>query len=327
MPTALPIRILAAAGTTAAAMIAATPALAQQMGYEQRVYEYAQPAPEGEPQTVFVRQPVVQPIPEQPAYQPQYTAYETYSGDGDEEYAADYEVEYEHRGPMMHHPMPHPAPHPMPAHHPQPAYQPQQGYPPMPPVVDRKAWIGDCQAYLRDRRKRADRGAVAGGLLGAAAGAAIGNRVAGAGERLGGSLIGGGVGGLVGLFIGQAIALAGGDGTKKDCKNWLKTYEESYATGGGRWPYPMQPGYGWNGGWHQSWSGGWSGGYVVVPMATMTVYQVPMVPVVREVVREEWVEETVMVEKTIVTTQPKPVKKVRYIKSKPTKPVKYIKGK
>jgi hypothetical protein len=225
---------------------------------------------------------------------------------------------------------------------PQGNYGYQSYYPPMPPVIDRDAWIDDCRAYLKERRRQGDRGAVAGGVLGAVAGGIAGNRIAD-GERLGGTLIGAGVGGLVGLFIGQAIALAGGDGTKKDCKNWLRSYEDSYARGG-HWPaqgyyqYPGPMWGGWDGRWQQSgawqsnWSsaqwGGWWSGYVVVPQTTVIVTQsAPMVPVVREIVRETWVEEEVVTYRKVTPPPPAPKPKVRYIKTAPKpKPIKYIKG-
>ena len=343
MSTVLPLRILAASSVAATSVITATPALAQQMGYEQRVYEYAQPAPQAPAQPVYVRQPVVQPLPQQPTYPTGYEAYEV-----DYEQAAPVApVQQVYQQPAPQQPVyqapPHhqanyqPPAYPQPMH--QNGYAAQTGYPPMPPVIDRKAWISECRAYLRERRRRADTGAVAGGVLGAAAGAVIGNEVANVGDKLGGALIGGGVGGLVGLFIGQAIALAGGDGTKKDCKRWLRTYEESYASGGGQWPYPTYPQQGgqyygggnWNGGWQQqswnsSWHSGWSGGYIVVPQTTVTVYHsAPMVPVVREVVTEEWVETEVVHKKAKPHYKPAP--KVRYIKQKPVKRIKYIKGK
>ena len=375
MSTALTLRLLAASSTAAGALITATPALAQQMGYEQQVYEYAQPAPPMPPQPTYIRQPVVQATPPQPAYTSYQTGYEAYQGEP-EEY--EYEVEYAqpaypqptysqpaypqpayqqpvYQQPQHHQTAYHPPVYPQQPAYPQPAYpqQPvaQPGYPPMPPVIDRDAWIDDCRAYLRDRRRRADTGAVVGGVLGAAGGAVAGNAIAKAGDKLGGALIGGGVGGLVGLFIGQAIALAGGDGTKKDCKRWLRTYEDSYANNGywngygqvwqpGAW---QQRGY-WNGGWQGSnwtsanwYNSNWGGynyhygytGYVVVPQTTVVTYTTPMVPVVREVIVEEWVE-------TEVVKQPqerryyKPAPKVRYIKQQPVKQVKqikYIKGK
>ncbi|WP_435419144.1 glycine zipper 2TM domain-containing protein [Parerythrobacter aurantius] len=326
------VRQLAAGAAAVAALASAAPAFGQEMGYEERVYEYAQPLPAGEVPPVFVSHPVVQPLP---------SAEEGHAEEA-EDHSYEYEVETVSPAPP-HYPVagaygapvyarPAPPP-PIPGYphyqsYPPAGYQGPQGdygyqaaYPPMPPVVDRDAWIADCRAYLRERRRQADRGAIGGGLLGAAAGGILGNRIAD-GERLGGTLIGAGVGGLVGLFIGQAIALAGGDGTKKDCKNWLRTYEESYANGG-RWPgyghYPY-PGPMWGHGW----GGSWSGGYMVVPQTTVVVTQgVPMVPVVREIVREEWVEEDVVTYRK-VTPAPTPKRKVRMIKSKP---VKYIKGK
>lgn len=325
MPVALTIRDAAASAAVIAACLAAAPAAAQQMDYEQRTYEYARSGPQGEQQTVFVREPVVQATPSEAEAGAEY--------EHEFEYEAD-EQAYE-PAPMPPPPMPSPMPMPMPqashgpggpmhppvvqsygaypgypAYQSYPAYAPQTGYPPMPPVIDRDAWIADCRAYLREERRRADRGGTAGGLLGAVAGGVIGNRIAD-GERLGGTLIGAGIGGLAGLFIGQAIALAGGDGTKRDCKAWLRSYEDAYAHGGGRWPHGQS-------GW------GWSGGYVVMPHTTVIVQQTPMVPVVREIVREEWVTDEVVTYKKV--HHPAPAPKVRSIKARPAKPVKSIKA-
>lgn len=381
MSPAIPARMLAASGAIATALVTAVPAQAQQMGYEGQVYQYPQlqySQPQySQPvqQPVYVRQPVVQQLPQQDyqTYETGYDAYRDYDnrGPSDVEYYRAQSGYPEYQGQSVQYTQPgyaepsyqqqYTRPAPPPPYPGYPHYQgyPQQGYagppqggygyqqqasyPPMPPVVDRDGWIADCRAYLKERRRRADGGAVAGGLLGAAAGGVIGNRVAD-GERLGGTLIGAGVGGLVGLFIGQAIALGKGDGIKRDCKNWLKTYEQSYA-GGGRWPaqgyypYPGPMWGGWDGRWQQSgawqsgwssssWGGWWSGGYVVVPQTTVIITQsAPMVPVVREIVREEWVEEEVTTYRK-VTPPPAPKPKVRYIKTRPApKPIKYIKGK
>lgn len=380
MSFAIPARMMAASGAIATALVTAVPAHAQQMGYEGQIYQYpeaqyAQPAP----QPTYVRQPVVQQLPAEADYQTYETGYDAYRG-YDDDYRPD--IDYARAGPAYpqyqgepvrygepdYAPPPYqepryseaqyarpapPPPHPgypyyqgyEPAGYagPQGNYGYQSYYPPMPPVIDRDAWISDCRAYLKDRRKRADQGAVAGGLVGAAGGAVIGRSIAKAGDKLGGALIGGGVGGLVGLFIGQAIALGKGDGTKRDCKNWLRTYEDSYARGGhwpaqGYYPYPGPMWGGWDGRWQQSgawqshWSsaswGGWWQGYVVVPQTTVIVTQsAPMVPVVREIVRETWVEEEVVTYRKVTPppSPPAPKPKVRYIKTQP-KPVKYIKG-
>lgn len=323
MPVALSIRAVAASGVALTACLAVAPASAQQIDYEQRTYEYAQSAPQDEARPVFVRQPVVQPVPE--------TA-ESSEADAGTDYEYEYEMSEVAPAPVvmppmapvapawhypagpMHPPMGHPA---MPASVAQqpyaaypgyagypayPGYSPQAGYPPMPPVFDRDAWIADCRAYLREERRRADRGGTAGGLLGAVAGGVIGNRITD-GERLGGTLIGAGIGGLAGLFIGQAIAMAGGDGTKRDCKDWLRSYESAHARGG----------------W------GWSGGYMVMPQTTVIVQHTPMVPVVREIVREEWVTDKVVTHKKVHQPALAPAPKVRSFKAQPAKPVKYSK--
>ncbi len=320
-----PARLIAAGGVAAAALIAATPGLAQQMSYEGEVYEYAEPIaaaeaqPETETETEFVSELVVQQVaPPGDAGNGDYADYSVVEDMAED--MAEYEegfagAQYPAPPLVQAAPSPHPAmPHPAYPHtqgYPQGAYAPQvyaapQGYPvqaaypPMPPVLDRDAWIADCRAYLREHRRRGDRGALTGGLLGAAAGGVLGNRIAD-GERLGGTLIGAGVGGLVGLFIGQAIAQAGGDGTKKDCKHWLRTYEESLAAGGQ-----------WGGFWS-----GYRGGYVVVPYVTIVVEHGPqMVPVVREVVRERVVEERVV---TYRKETPPPASKAQPIKQKPVK--------
>lgn len=304
-------RLITAGGAAAAALITATPGLAQQMSYEGEVYEYAEPLPadEAQPEPEFVSEPVVQQVaPQGDSGNGDYADYSAV------EDAAEYEesfagAQYPAPPAVQAAPHPHPAmPHPA---YPQGAYAPQvyaapQGYPvqadypPMPPVLDHEAWIADCRTYMREHRRRGDRGALTGGLLGAAAGGIIGNRIAD-GERLGGTLIGAGVGGLVGLFIGQAIAQAGGDGTKKDCKHWLRIYEESWAAGGQ-----------WGGYWH-----GYRGGYVVLPYVTVVVeHGAQMVPVVREVVRERVVEERVV---TYRKATPPPARKAQPIKPKPGK--------
>ena len=346
-------RLLAAACIVATGWPATGPVLAQQMGYETDVYGGVQAPPPQEPQPVYVRQPVVQEVPDDApqAYDGEYDTFDSPVADEDPT-----DPEYVHPdtgylpGPDYASPpygepsyaRPAPPP-PYPAY---PYYQayPQQsyagvGYPPMPPVLDRDEWLAECRAYLSERRRRGDDGAVTGGLLGAAAGGLIGNRLAD-GERLGGTLIGAGVGGLVGLFIGQAIALGGDGGRSRDCKDWLRAYEDSLA-GGGHWPaqayhpYPGPMWGGWDGRWHQigpwqsRWSsGGWSGwwsGYVVLPVTTVVVTESQrMVPVVREVVRERWIEE----EQVSYRELPPPKAKVkqRVIKTK-TKAVRYTKGK
>lgn len=312
-------KLLALGGTALAVLATGTAAQGQQMSYEDQTYQAVREAAEAlgtapapAAATDYVSQPVVQPLPAEraaadavPRQEPETGAYWT-DADG------------------MHHPLP-PA-HPgvtmvYPAHPSAPPYQAQMqpgmavpqviyayppGYqqgayqaviPPMPQPVDRESWIADCRAYLDQRRSQGERGTVGGAVLGAIAGGVIGNRVAD-GERLGGTLIGAGVGGLAGLFVGQALDRGRGGGRKRDCDRWYDEYRASYPAG------QM-----------------WYGGYIVIPQTTVVIHQsAPMVPVVREIVREEWVEEEVVQYRK---PAPAPAKKIRYIKQKPaTKPIK-----
>lgn len=319
-------RMLAAGTTSLVALAAAAgaPALARQTGYQQPTIDYAQPQTDSaaraavqQAEPVFVSQPVVQPLPadrsgaamesgagvEAAAQDAAAAAEEAAAGaswtDGDG---------HSHRLPPGHpvHPGAGMA-YPVQVYPGMAAPQVIYSYPPVyqaaypQPVqpVDRASWIADCRAYFDQHRQRGERGGTTGAVVGAIAGGVIGNRVAD-GERLGGTLIGAGVGGLAGLFIDQAIGRERKAGRKKDCDSWYDDYLSSSSRGQF-----------------------WSGGYMVVPQTTVVIYQsAPMVPVVREVVREEWVEEEVTSYRKV--TPPAPTApKTRYIKRKAvTKPVK-----
>jgi len=107
---------------------------------------------------------------------------------------------------------------------------PQSGYLPgggQLVAFDRNAWLEECSARL-STYEDSDRGQVLGGLIGAAAGGLIGNRVAGRGDRLGGTLIGAGTGALAGLAVGDAIddrndARSGRSGYD-ECRAYLDDY-------------------------------------------------------------------------------------------------------
>lgn len=105
------------------------------------------------------------------------------------------------------------------------AAAPQSGYLPgggQLVAFDRNAWLEECSARL-GTYEDSDRGQVLGGLLGAAAGGVIGNRVAGRGDRLGGTLIGAGTGALAGLAVGDAID------DRTDARRGRSGYEECRA--------------------------------------------------------------------------------------------------
>lgn len=87
---------------------------------------------------------------------------------------------------------------------------------------DRNVWLEECSSRL-STYEDSDRGQVLGGLIGAAAGGLLGNRVAGSGNRLGGTLIGAGTGALAGLAVGDAID------DRNDARNSRSGYEECRA--------------------------------------------------------------------------------------------------
>lgn len=295
-------------GAASLACLAASPAFAGQpdMTYEQRPYEYAQPAPVQAPPVVFRQQPVVQPLPQRAPEWVEYT--------GDEETV---EVETEYRQPNARYMPVTPSPahtHPIvyPQHSPVPVTQPY----PQPPAFDREAWLEECEYRVSGGERRRDgNGNIIGGILGAATGGLIGNRVAGRGDRLAGSLIGAGVGGLAGLAVGAAIDAASNrdreDG-RAYCEDYLARYLQSQQSGGYSYGY----GYG-------------QYAYAQPMMLVPVLVQVPQRAVVREYVTEEVVEvETVTYEEAprqrvikrvpvytkAVPVKAQPVKRVRSVK-------------
>ncbi len=322
-------RLFISTGAALGALIIATPALAQngdpEMTYEERGYEYAQPAPPAVPQPApitYRQEAVVQPLPERTHYkQPvRYVKEQHYVKD---HAGADYEVEYEYDtprhaapAPKYHKPvhMPRPAHHaqvPVVPHHgmttyPAPHHQPQSGF-------DRAAWLDECVSRVSGRHGRRDsNGKVIGGLVGAAAGGLIGNRVAGRGDRLAGTLIGAGVGGLAGLAVGSAVD---GKNSRKNgdayayCEDWLARYS------GGHHGYGYQH-YGY--------------AYHARPMMLVPVWvQVPQRAVTKEYVTYEYYEEEIVTyekvpaRKRVIKASPAPKPVKRYVKQ--PKPVKYSK--
>ena len=317
------------------ALVMATPALAQNYGdpemtYEERGYEYAQPAPAPQPQTApitYRQEAVVQPLPPRQTYaQPTRYVKDRVAPKA----GADYEVEYEYEtakrvthapryhttpqigaAPVTHHKPVHAMPHhgvtyPAP-HHQQPAF-------------DQEAWLDECVNRVTGGRhgRRGGNGGVVGGLVGAAAGGLIGNRVAGRGDRLAGTLIGAGVGGLAGLAVGSAADRSSkrksGDAYAY-CEDWLARY-----SGGGHYGYGYQ---------HHGYAYQYAQPMMLVPVWI----QVPQRAVTREYVTTETVdvevvtyEETPVVRKRVIeyAPAPKPVKRT-YIKQ--AQPTRYVKGK
>ncbi len=192
------------------------------------------------------------------------------------------------------------------------------------------AWRERCEADMRSSRER---GQVAGAIIGGAAGAVVGNRVAGRGDRLAGTLIGGGVGALGGAAVGSAVA----GGPQDECRALLahSDYDDRYADdyrdgyapplpprhGGRHYAYrviqaPPPPPPMRRGRYHAH---GYPGGYAYGYGATTVIVEeesVPLVPVVREYVTEEWVE----------VDQPRPAVRKRVIhRPAQSKRVKYVK--
>lgn len=316
-------------GAALGALVIATPAFAQgqygpEMTYDDRGYEYAQPASAAVPQAApitYRQQAVVQPLPQRAAR----TTPVRYIKDRPANHAgADYEVEYEaaprvaavpqHHArravpahapqPVMHHPMPHNQAA-YPAHH-------QQQ-----PRFDRQAWLDECVDRVSGgRHDRRDRnGNVIGGLVGAAAGGLIGNRVAGRGNRLAGGLIGAGVGGLAGLAVGAAIDKSSKRGNG-DAYAYCEDYLARYSHGQGGYGY-QQHGYAYQ---------------YARPMMLVPVWvQVPQRAVTREYVTHEYVDVEVVEYETVPARRvikrapaPRPVKRIKVQQSKP---VRYRKGK
>lgn len=295
-------------GAASLACVAASPALAGQpeTTYEQRPYEYAQPAPVQAPPVIFRQEPVVQPLPQRA---PEWVEYA-----GDEE-TVEVQTEYRQSGARYMPVAPSSAyAHPIvyPQHSPVPVAQPY----PQPPAFDREAWLEECEYRVSGGERRRDgNGNIIGGIVGAATGGLIGNRVAGRGDRLAGSLIGAGVGGLAGLAVGAAVDAASNrdrDDGRAYCEDYLARYTQSQQSGGYSYGY----GYG-------------QYAYAQPVMLVPVLVQVPQRAVVREYVTEEVVEvETVtyeevprqrVIKRVPVYTKPvpvktQPVKRVRSVK-------------
>ena len=299
-------RIALCAGTALAALAWTGPLSAQEMGYEERVYEYAQPAAEVEVETETVDyrdEAVVQPLPrpatqlryvKQPRHTTPAVAPVTYAPT---EYRTR-EVYVTREAPApLHQPAAVRTHHQAPVVHHQPAPAPVHALPPQPHAglhhagYDRQAWLDECRDRIGGRRGG---GGIVGGLLGAVAGGVIGNRVYDS-ERLAGTLIGAGVGGLAGLAIGSAIAGSGKRRAADECEAYLEQWEYRQRTGGAYY------------------GGGYAHHYTYVPVTIA----IPQRAVVREYVTTEVYtdhEEVVVHEQP--APRPVPVKRVRYIKGK-----------
>ncbi len=218
------------------------------------------------------------------------------------------------------------------AHHPHGAYPAAYSYPVR---FDRESWLEECHARTRDLDDDDDhKGGIIGALLGAIGGGIIGNR-AWDSERLLGSVVGAGVGGLAGYAIGSAI---GGDDDhdyryRYDCEAALDRYMS-----GASYPVPhiaarsIPPrgydyGYGYvpaayGYGYAPMYGAGYSAGCgCSQPMTMIEVREeIPQHVIVRENVREEWVDEPVVVRERVIEEDPAPrpvPTKIRPIKSSP----------
>ncbi|MDN3646905.1 glycine zipper 2TM domain-containing protein [Pontixanthobacter aestiaquae] len=319
------IRLFISTGSALGALVIAAPSLAQgngpEMTYEDRQYEYAQPAPSLVPQPApitYRQEAVVQPLPERATYAPpvRYVKKPRYVKD---HAGADYDVEYEYDTAKRSVPAPqyHAPKHAAPAYLPTQAPAYPQHYQPQQPQFDRAAWMDECVGRISGRQGRRDsNGNIIGGLVGAAAGGLIGNRVAGRGDRLAGTLIGAGVGGLAGLAVGSAID--GKNSRKNDdayayCEDWLARYS------GGHHGYGYQQ---------------YSYAYHAQPMMLVPVWvQVPQRAVTKEYVTYEHYEEEVVTyeevpaKRRMIESHPAPATKpVKRTYVKQAQPVKYSKG-
>ena len=250
------VRFLAGTAALGLAALAASPALAQQIYYEDGDYLYAVPAPVTS-QDAVVSQPVDAPrviyqdgvayerIDNRPAAQriiparsapPQEVPQRIILPAPQASYA------YPGAGPVVYAPSPQVQPTysvaarsiPASGYGYAPAPQQYYGYAAAPQqsgylpgggqlvAFDRNAWLEECSRRL-STYEDSDRGQVLGGLLGAAAGGLIGNRVAGGGDRLGGTLIGAGTGALAGLAVGDAID------DRNDARSTRSGYDECRA--------------------------------------------------------------------------------------------------
>lgn len=208
-----------------------------------------------------------------------------------------------------------------------PAYMPRT-------VVDREAWIEECEARTEGYGEEG-KGRLIGGLLGALGGGFLGNRIAGDGRRLGGTLIGAGAGGLGGYLIGDAI-----DGGKKegryDCAAALDSYLSHYSAGGPRFasrtiPAPM-PAYGYPAYAPSYYSYSYAPAYSYTYAPPQQIVYVPIQyeqqqrVIVRETVREETYEvpgATRYIERP--APSPKMIKQPTRVPAPAPRPVKMIK--
>ncbi|WP_374407221.1 glycine zipper 2TM domain-containing protein [Pelagerythrobacter sp.] len=324
----------------AAGALAAVPAAAQ-TAEPQMPYEYAYPVPEEAPEQVieqpyeaaddtviFREQPVVQPLPGSevlsapaplpPASSPSAPRQaESYAEPPSPVQSYEHERSYEY------------------AYDEAPSYDPSYDDAPMQPPFDydspppsryaefdRRAWLDDCRARFSAGDGRRD-GRVAGGLIGAAAGGVIGNRIAD-GDRLAGTLIGAGVGGLAGLAAGDAIGGANDRERADDyCESLLARGSgdyapmQPYAPGYPAYPYPAPAypaPYGYPAGYYGA-DCGCGPAFTYMPV----LVAIPQRAVVRETVREEWVEvdhAPAPKRRAIHRPAPKPDKRIKYSKGK-----------
>lgn len=100
------------------------------------------------------------------------------------------------------------------------------------PVLEREAWIEECERRTHGRGEN-EKGGIIGGLLGAVFGGVVGNRVAGSGDRLAGTLIGAGAGGLGGALLGGLIG-GGKKNGRYDCEAALDGYLANHHAGSAR---------------------------------------------------------------------------------------------
>jgi len=345
------LRMMISLGAASSALIAATPALSQhrmaqqELNYEERVYEYAQPAPHSVPlplqppeqPIVFTSDPVIQPVP---APQPVVWAEEAPAPMRTVRYIKDrghhaapvhtQQVEYEvetiivpHHAP--HHPAPvatrtiHAAPvqYAAPQHYAPPQYhsppqhhgyaQPAYAPPAYAPAAQHTGF--DRDAWLgecRDRIRGRSRGSN-GGIIGGLLGAAVGAVV---GNRVssGERLAGTLIGGGIGGLAGLAIgSLIGGSGNRDrgECEEYLLRWES------------QQGQYGYYG--HQGYA---QTTYTMVPVT----FAIPQRAIITEHVTTEYVTEYVTEEVEVAPVHrrviqhtpapaPQPTKRLRYIKA------------
>ncbi len=100
------------------------------------------------------------------------------------------------------------------------------------PVLEREAWIEECERRTHGRGE-SEKGGIIGGLLGAVFGGVVGNRIAGAGDRVAGTIIGAGAGGLGGALLGGLIG-GGKKNGRYDCEAALDGYLAHHHAGSAR---------------------------------------------------------------------------------------------